>query len=131
MSRARRVAARRMASLALSLAVTVNLSGVQAATRPLTLKPTHGGALLIGTLSVPRADELTGVWSSVGRARLMRCLPNCEVVKAVPVPGSLNLNDASAYRVVLGGTFKAGQKISLVLRYRNAQIVNLTATVAY
>ncbi|GAA0511789.1 hypothetical protein [Deinococcus depolymerans] len=104
----------------------------QAATgRSLTLKPTHGGALLTGTLSVSKADELTGVWSSVGRARLMRCSPSCQVVTAVPVPGTLTLNDSTGYRIVLGGTFRAGQKVSLVLRYRNAQIVNLSATVAH
>lgn len=103
----------------------------QAATsRTLILKPTQGGALLTGTLIVPKSDELTGVWSSVGRARLMRCSPSCQVVPAVPVPGTLTLNASTGYRVVLGGTFRAGQKVSLVLRYRNAQIVNLSATVA-
>ncbi|MGM9323117.1 hypothetical protein [Deinococcus aquaticus] len=115
----------------LALTAAASLSAGQAAVRPLTLKPSHGGAILIGTLNVQRPDELTGVWSSLGRARLLRCLPNCEVVQAIPVPGSLNLNDSGGYRVVLGGNFKAGQKISLVLRYRNAQIVNLNATVGY
>ncbi|WP_291431465.1 hypothetical protein [Deinococcus sp.] len=123
--------------LALTVAAGLNavlgtvLGDAQAAARPLSLKPSHGGAILIGTLSVLRPDELTGVWSSLGRARLLRCLPNCEVVQAIPVPGSLNLNDSGRYRVVLGGSFKAGQKISLVLRYRDGQIVNLNATVGY
>ncbi|MBZ9714556.1 hypothetical protein [Deinococcus multiflagellatus] len=102
----------------------------QALSPTLTLKLTHGGALLSGALRVARADELTGVWSSVGRARMLRCTPRCEVVEMLPVPGVLNLGTGSSYRVVLGGTFKVGQKVSLVLRYRNTQITNLMATVA-
>ncbi|MBZ9749566.1 hypothetical protein K7W42_01685 [Deinococcus sp. HMF7604] len=124
---------RRAALLRTALAVltgVATLRPAQAAAPTLILKLTHGGALLTGALSVTRADELTGVWSSVGRARMLRCAPRCEVVSGLPVQGVLTLGESSGYRVVLGGNFKVGQKVSLVLRYRNAQITNVMATVA-
>ncbi|UBV41486.1 hypothetical protein LAJ19_07350 [Deinococcus taeanensis] len=114
---------------ALVLALSLG-QGRGATPATVSLKATHGGALVVGALKLPRADELMGVWSSVGRARLMRCTPRCEVVTSIPVSGTLVLGQDTGYRVVLGGTFRAGQKVSLVLRLRNAQIMNLMATVA-
>ena len=96
----------------------------------LNLKITPGGAIVQGRVTVPREDELTGVWSSLGRARLMRCAPRCQVVSSVPVQGTLMLNGDSGYRVVLGGRVVAGQKISVVLRLRGGLILNVTAPVS-
>ncbi|WP_309569644.1 hypothetical protein [Deinococcus sp.] len=95
----------------------------------LNLKLMHGGAIVQGRVSVPKSDDLVGVWSSIGRGRLMKCAPRCEVVDSVPVQGNLLLGSDSGYRVVLGGHLTAGQKISLVLRLRGGLILNVTASV--
>lgn len=95
----------------------------------LSLKPTYGGALVTGRVNMPREDQITGVWSSLGRARLMKCAPRCQVVKAIPVQGVLMLGDDSAYRVVVGGKFRSGQKISLVLRFQQGLVMNVVAVV--
>lgn len=96
---------------------------------PLTLKLMHEGVMLIGTLKLARNDQLLGVWSSVGRARLLRCEPRCKVVTSIPMPGTLTLGTDARARVVLGGTFKVGQRVGLVFRLKNAQIVSVQATV--
>ena len=96
---------------------------------PLKLHLTQGGALLTGRINVPRADEITGVWSGQGRARLLRCVPRCVVVQTLPLDRSLQLGPDARYRIVLGGTFKAGQKVSLVLRLRQTPVLNVSATV--
>jgi len=120
----------RRTSMSATLLLALMLGNGQGATpATVSLKVTHGGALVVGTLKLPRADELMGVWSGVGRARLMSCTPRCAVVTSIPVPGTLVLGKDSGYRVVLGGSFKAGQKVSLVMRMRNAQIMNLIANV--
>lgn len=95
----------------------------------LNVKLTHGGAIVQGRVTVPKEDELIGLWSSVGRARLLRCAPRCQVVGSIPVQGSLLLNSDSGYRVVLGGKLTAGQKVSLVMRLRGGLILNVTAPV--
>ncbi len=96
---------------------------------PITLKLLDEGVLVVGTLKLARADELLGVWSSAGRARLMRCEPRCKVVQSLPVPGTLALGPDARARVVLGGTFKVGQRVGLVLRLKNSQILSVQATV--
>ncbi|GGM15666.1 hypothetical protein [Deinococcus aerophilus] len=105
------------------------VQGVPGMSAALSLSPTYGGALVTGRVRVPRNNELTGVWSSVGRARLMKCTPRCGVVSAVPIQGSVILSSDSGYRVVLGGKFRTGQKVSLVLRFREGTVVNVMATV--
>lgn len=96
----------------------------------LSLKPTYGGAIVQGRVNVSKADELTGVWSSIGRARLMKCMPRCQVVSSLPVQGRLVLNGDSSYRVVLGGKVTPGQRVSLVLRLRGGLILNVMASAA-
>ena len=96
----------------------------------LKLTPSYGGALLTGRIHVSRTDELMGVWSSLGRARLMKCAPRCQVVKTMPINGSVILSGNSGYRVVLGGTFRPGQKVSVVLRFRQGVVLNQTAIVS-
>ena len=113
-----------LAALLLSGAAAQTIPGLSA---DLKLTPSYGGALLVGRVSASSADELMGVWSSLGRARLMKCAPRCEVVKAVPITGSLILSGSSGYRVVLGGSFKTGQKVSIVLRLRQGAVLNQTA----
>lgn len=95
----------------------------------LKLMPSYGGALLAGRIKASRPDELMGVWSSLGRARLMKCAPRCEVVPSLPISGNLILSGSSGYRVVLGGDFKPGQKVSVVLRFRQGVVLNHTAIV--
>ncbi|CAM3636276.1 DUF5666 domain-containing protein [Deinococcus saxicola] len=119
---------------ATSLVVLLLLSGA-AAQNPtglgadLKLMPSYGGAVLTGRIGVSKPDELLGVWSSLGRARLMKCAPRCEVVGSVPITGSLILSGGSGYRVVLGGNFKPGQKVSVVLRFRQGVVLNTAAIV--
>ncbi|GGK15328.1 hypothetical protein GCM10008955_05900 [Deinococcus malanensis] len=96
---------------------------------PLKLQLTQGGALLTGRINVPRADEITGVWSGQGRARLLRCAPRCVVVPSLSLDRSLQLGPDARYRIVLGGNFKVGQKVSLVLRLRQTPVLNVSATV--
>lgn len=101
----------------------------QSLSAALNLKVMHGGAIVQGRVTVPKSDDLVGVWSSIGRGRLMKCAPRCEVVTSMPVQGSLLLGSDTGYRVVLGGQLAPGQKISLVLRLRGGLILNVTAPV--
>lgn len=94
-----------------------------------TLAPVYGGLLLSGQVSTPRPDNLTGVWSPSGRARLMKCSPRCQVVESIPLPRTLLLSSDTEYRVVMAGKFTTGHKVALVLRFRNGQILNTTAAV--
>lgn len=96
----------------------------------LSLRPSFAGAVLEGRITSARADELLGVWSGAGRARLLKCTPRCMVVDAIPVSGTVLMNADSAYRVALGGSFKTGQKLILVLKFRDQKILNVNATVA-
>ncbi|CAM3693251.1 hypothetical protein [Deinococcus frigens] len=119
---------------AAALAALLLLQGAVAQTSAglsadLRLMPSYGGALLTGRIRVSGADELMGVWSSLGRARLMKCSPRCKVVQSLPITGSVILSGNSGYRVVLGGRFKAGQKVSLVLRFRQGVALSQTANV--
>lgn len=97
--------------------------------QPITLKLLREGVLLSGTLKLSRTDELLGVWSSAGRARLMRCEPRCKVVSSLPVPGQMTFGPDARTRVVLGGTFKVGQRVGLVFRLKNSQIISVQAVV--
>ncbi|MDB5046164.1 MAG: hypothetical protein JWQ08_2214 [Deinococcus sp.] len=96
----------------------------------LGLRPSFAGAILEGRISSARDDELLGVWSGGGRARLLKCTPRCMAVPSIPVSGTVVLNADSAYRVALGGSFKSGQKLVLVLKFRDQKILNVNATVA-
>ncbi|GGN27686.1 hypothetical protein [Deinococcus daejeonensis] len=111
------------ALLALSPAAQAN------SPQPITLKLLREGVLVSGTLKLARSDELLGVWSSSGRARLMRCEPRCKVVPSLAVPGLLTLGPDARARVVLGGTFKVGQRVGLVFRLKNSQILSVQAVV--
>ena len=94
------------------------------------LRPSFGGAVLEGRIVAGAADELTGVWSAGGRARLLRCTPRCTAVQAVPVAGTLLVGTGTPYRVAVSGEFRAGQRVKLALRFRNMQVLNVDATVA-
>lgn len=99
------------------------------APQPMTLKLMHEGVMLVGTLKLARTDELLGVWTSVGRARLLSCAPRCKVVPSLAVPGTLSFGPDARARMVVGGTFKVGQRVGLVFRLKNAQIVSVQAVV--
>ncbi|WP_234009144.1 hypothetical protein [Deinococcus sp. NW-56] len=96
-------------------------------TADLGLRPAFGGAVLQGRVTVAGGDELTGVWSGAGRARLLRCTPRCETVESIPVPGTLLLGEGTPYRVVLAGEFRPGQRVRLALRFRGAAVLNAEA----
>ena len=95
----------------------------------LSLRLSYGGALVQGQLRGAAHDAVTGVWSSVGRARLLRCDPRCVTAPTLPLPGTLTLGSGSVYRVVLGGEFRPGQKVMLTLRLRSGQVLNAQAVV--
>ncbi|WP_420595345.1 hypothetical protein [Deinococcus sp.] len=95
-----------------------------------TLRPTFGGVLLEARLLPGNNASLSGAWSDTGRARLMRCAPRCSVVKSIPLDGPMTISQSSMYRVVLGGTFKPGQRVKVLLRFGQAEMVTLEARVA-
>lgn len=94
------------------------------------LRPSFGGAVLEGRILARVDDELTGVWSGQGRARLLKCTPRCEGVSTIPVPGSLLVNADTPYRIAVAGEFRAGQHVKITLRFRDMQLLNVDATVA-
>lgn len=113
--------------------LVVLVLGVALAARPpaaqVDLHPTFGGAVLLGRITASPADELTGVWSPQGRARLLRCAPRCTTVPTVPVSGALLLSSDTPYRVVVSGEFRPGQRVKLALRFSNMQLLNVNAAV--
>lgn len=113
-----------LAALLLGLACAARTPTAQ-----LGLRPSFGGALLVGRITAGADEELTGVWSDVGRARLLRCAPRCEGAKTIPVDGTLVLSGDTAYRVAIGGEFRVGQHVRLALRFRNMQVLNVDAAV--
>jgi len=94
-----------------------------------TLRPTFGGVLLEAHLLPGNAPSLTGVWSDAGHAKLLRCAPRCQVVKEIPLSGPLTISQTSAYRVVLGGTFKPGKRIKVLLRFGQTDLIAVDAMV--
>ncbi len=94
-----------------------------------TLRPTFGGVLLEAHLLPGSSSSLTGVWSDSGHAKLLRCAPRCQVVSEIPLSGPLTISQSSAYRVVLGGTFKTGKRVKVLLRFGQAELVAVEALV--
>ncbi|GAA5533078.1 hypothetical protein [Deinococcus aluminii] len=115
------------------LAVLLTLLGAALATRvpaaQVGLRPSFGGAVLEGRVVAGADDELTGVWSAQGRARLLKCAPRCEAVQAIPVSGTLLMSAETPYRVAVGGEFRPGQHVKLTLRFKNMQVLNVDALV--
>ena len=93
------------------------------------LRPTFGGVLLEARLLPQGSASLSGVWSDAGHARLMRCSPRCTVIREIPLSGPLAVSQSSMFRVVLGGTFKAGQRVRLLLRFGQSNFVTVDARV--
>lgn len=116
-----------------SLAALLTLLGAALAARPpsaeVSLRPSFGGAVLEGQITGSAGDELTGVWSAGGRARLLKCTPRCITVKAIPLSGVLRLGTETPYRVAVSGDFRTGQQVKLVLRFRHLQVLNIEAAV--
>ncbi|WP_225429823.1 hypothetical protein [Deinococcus detaillensis] len=94
-----------------------------------TLRPTFGGVLLEAHLLPGSAQSLTGVWSDTGHAKLLRCTPSCQVVKEIPLTGPLTVSQSSPYRVVLGGTFKVGKRVKVLLRFGQSDLIAVEALV--
>jgi hypothetical protein len=93
------------------------------------LTPTFGGVLLSASLRPHGRDVLNGVWSDTGRAKLMRCDPHCVVVQQVPIDSAMMVNQNSLYRVVLAGHFRTGQRLKLVMRFADLNLVTLSVPV--
>ena len=98
-------------------------------TESATLRQTYGGVLLEAHLLPRGSSSLTGVWSDAGHARLMKCAPRCMVIPAIPLSTPLTVSQSSAYRVVLGGTFRPGQRVKLLLRFDQATLITVDAAV--
>ncbi|WP_161880416.1 hypothetical protein [Deinococcus alpinitundrae] len=94
-----------------------------------TLRPTFGGVLLEAHLLPGNAPSLTGVWADAGHAKLLRCAPRCQVVKEIPLSGPMTISQSSAYRVVLGGTFKPGKRVKVLLRFGQTDLIAVDAMV--
>ncbi len=116
----------------LAALVTVLGAGLAARTpsAEVSLRPSFAGAVLEGRILAGASDELTGVWSGGGHARLLRCMPRCVTVSSVPVPGTLLVGTSTPYRVAVSGEFRAGQRVKLALRFRSLSVLNVDATVA-
>ncbi|WP_019586868.1 hypothetical protein [Deinococcus apachensis] len=119
----------RRAGLAALLTLLGATLAARAPSAQLSLRPSFGGAVLEGRIVAGPGDELTGVWSEGGHARLLKCSPRCAVVPAVPVPGTLLVGTGTPYRVVVSGAFRTGQRVKLALRFRDMQILNVDAVV--
>ena len=85
--------------------------------------------LLEARLLPSGSDSLTGAWADAGHARLMKCAPRCTVVKEIPLSGPLSISQSSTYRVVVGGTFKPGKRVKVLLRFGQSTVVTVDATV--
>ncbi|WP_034384911.1 hypothetical protein [Deinococcus sp. YIM 77859] len=108
------------------------LLGAAAARPPVAavnLRPSFGGAVLEGHITAGAGDELTGVWSAGGRARLLKCTPRCTAVQAIPLSGTLRLGTETPYRIAVSGDFRTGQHVKLALRFGNLRVLNIEATV--
>lgn len=95
----------------------------------LRLQVTSGGAVVLGTVTAAGTDELMSVWSNLGRATLMKCVPQCKTVPSLPLKGSLVLDTKSNYKILLAGDYKIGKKASLVLKFKTASLVTLYANI--
>ncbi|SMB91336.1 hypothetical protein [Deinococcus hopiensis] len=98
-------------------------------TAQVDLHPTFAGAMLVGRVTAGTTNELTGVWSPQGRARLLKCQPRCTTVQTVPFSGVLQLGPETPYRVVVSGEFRPGQRLKLALRFTNMQVLNVGVVV--
>lgn len=96
----------------------------------LSLRSSYGGAVLEGRVSSARADAVLSVSSNVGKGRLMKCSPKCSVVSSIPLQNSLVLGVKTPYRVALGGKFRKGQRVNVVLRLKNQGAVVVSALVS-
>lgn len=116
--------------LGCSLAGLLSLGGLAVpSAETATLRPTFGGVLLEAHLLPGSAQNLTGVWSDTGHAKLLRCAPSCQVIKEIPLAGPLTVSQSSTYRVVLGGTFKTGKRVKILLRFGQADLIAVEALV--
>ncbi|WP_407571170.1 hypothetical protein [Deinococcus altitudinis] len=94
-----------------------------------TLTPTFGGVLLNASFRPRGKDTLSGAWYEGGRAKLMRCDPHCTVVSEVALDTAMMVGQDSLYRVVLAGKFKGGQRLKMVLRFSDTQLVTLNVPI--
>ncbi len=93
------------------------------------LTPTFGGVLLTASFRPRGKDILSGAWYEGGRAKLMRCDPHCTVVSQVPLDTAMMVGQDSLYRVVLAGKFRSGQRLKMVLRFSDTQLITLNVPV--
>lgn len=94
----------------------------------LSLRSSYGGAVLEGRVTGSQPDTLVRVSSSLGKGRLLKCSPRCNIVDSLPV-SVLTLGSRTPYRVVLGGHFRAGQKVRINLYFKKQGMISVQATV--
>lgn len=120
---------RRLLLSVLVLAPLLGSAGGPPLVEATALTPTFGGVLLSASFQPRGKDTLSGAWYEGGRAKLMRCDPHCAVVSEVPLNTAVMMGQDSLYRVVLAGRFKSGQRLKMVLRFSDTQLVTLNVPV--
>ena len=114
---------------ALTSSVLLSSAGNPPVVAASALTPTFGGVLLTATFRPRGKDALSGVWYDGGRAKLLQCDPRCSVIKEIPFDAPLMVSQDSMYRVVLAGKFKPGQRLKMVMRFADVQLVTLSVPV--
>ena len=120
---------RRLVLPLLALVPLLSSAGGPPVVEAAALTPTFGGVLLSASFRPRGKDALSGAWYEGGRAKLMRCDPHCTVVGQVPLDTAVVIGQDSLYRVVLAGSFRNGQRLKLVLRFSDTQLVTLSVPV--
>ncbi len=118
-----------LALCALALLPLLGSAGSPPVVEATALTPTFGGVLLTASFRPRGKDVLSGAWYEGGRAKLMRCDPHCTVVDQVPLDSAVMVGQDSLYRVVLAGKFRSGQRLKMVLRFSDMQLVTLNVPV--
>jgi hypothetical protein len=120
---------RRLLLPVLALVPLLGSAGAPPQVEATALNPTFGGVLLTATFRPRGKDTLSGVWYEGGRAKLMRCDPHCTVVNEVSFDTAMMVGQNSLYRVVLAGKFRSGQRLRMVLRFADTQLVTLNVPI--
>ena len=116
-------------SVALTSCALLSSAGSPPVVEASGLTSTFGGVLLTATFKPRGKDALSGAWYDGGRAKLLQCEAHCTVVKEIPFDSPLMVGQDSMYRVVLAGKFKPGQRLKMVMRFADLQLVTLSIPV--
>jgi len=113
---------------AVGCAAVLGVLGATGADAPLVpgaaLRTSFGGVVVESTFTSRSRgeDALLSAWAPGARGKLMHCKPRCRVVPSIPLPDVLNVGTKTPYRVVLGGRFREGQRVTVVLTFRSGAV---------